>query len=158
MRHGHSHNHSHRHHHRYQPPLSPLAGKCWYWLWSCVRAAWAGGQGRALGRPSCASLRGRCGMVAPGRFTRATRKYTLRGTARSRNLGLRRWGRSVADFRRTCARARLKSISKMRMPGVEPGSQAWEACMIPLHYMRPDIMHSPSFSWEDLEEFFPTGA
>ena len=29
-----------------------------------------------------------------------------------------------------------KSIAKMRMPGVEPGSQAWEACMIPLHYMR----------------------
>ena len=25
---------------------------------------------------------------------------------------------------------------EMRMPGVEPGSQAWEACMIPLHYMR----------------------
>lgn len=25
---------------------------------------------------------------------------------------------------------------KMRMPGVEPGSQAWEACMIPLHYVR----------------------
>ena len=25
----------------------------------------------------------------------------------------------------------------MRMPGVEPGSQAWEACMMPLHYMRP---------------------
>ena len=25
---------------------------------------------------------------------------------------------------------------KMRMPGVEPGSQAWEACMMPLHYMR----------------------
>ena len=24
----------------------------------------------------------------------------------------------------------------VRMPGVEPGSQAWEACMIPLHYMR----------------------
>ena len=22
------------------------------------------------------------------------------------------------------------------MPGVEPGSQAWEACMMPLHYMR----------------------
>ena len=27
----------------------------------------------------------------------------------------------------------------MRMPGVEPGSQAWEACMMPLHYMRHDI-------------------
>ena len=26
--------------------------------------------------------------------------------------------------------------AQMRMPGVEPGSQAWEACMIPLHYMR----------------------
>ena len=25
---------------------------------------------------------------------------------------------------------------KMRMPGVEPGSQVWEACMMPLHYMR----------------------
>ena len=24
----------------------------------------------------------------------------------------------------------------VRMPGVEPGSQAWEACMMPLHYMR----------------------
>ncbi len=24
----------------------------------------------------------------------------------------------------------------VRMPGVEPGSQAWEACMIPLHCMR----------------------
>ena len=24
----------------------------------------------------------------------------------------------------------------MRTPGVEPGSQAWEACMMPLHYMR----------------------
>ena len=26
--------------------------------------------------------------------------------------------------------------ARMRMPGVEPGSQAREACMIPLHYMR----------------------
>ena len=24
----------------------------------------------------------------------------------------------------------------LRKPGVEPGSQAWEACMMPLHYMR----------------------
>ena len=28
------------------------------------------------------------------------------------------------------------NYGKMRMPGVEAGSQAWEACMIPLHYMR----------------------
>jgi hypothetical protein len=27
-------------------------------------------------------------------------------------------------------------FQQMRMPGVEPGSQAWEACMMPLHYMR----------------------
>ena len=27
---------------------------------------------------------------------------------------------------------------ELRMPGVEPGSQAWEACMMPLHYMRGD--------------------
>ncbi len=26
--------------------------------------------------------------------------------------------------------------ANVRTPGVEPGSQAWEACMIPLHYMR----------------------
>ena len=24
----------------------------------------------------------------------------------------------------------------MRLPGVEPGAQAWEACMLPLHYRR----------------------
>ena len=24
----------------------------------------------------------------------------------------------------------------LRTPGVEPGSQAWEACMMPLHYVR----------------------
>jgi hypothetical protein len=24
----------------------------------------------------------------------------------------------------------------MRTPGVEPGPQAWEACMMPLHYVR----------------------
>ena len=29
-----------------------------------------------------------------------------------------------------------KIFFKLRMPGVEPGSQAWEACMMPLHYMR----------------------
>ena len=26
---------------------------------------------------------------------------------------------------------------QMRLPGVEPGAQAWEACMLPLHYRRP---------------------
>ena len=29
-----------------------------------------------------------------------------------------------------------KKTTNMHMPGVEPGSQAWEACMMPLHYMR----------------------
>ncbi len=27
---------------------------------------------------------------------------------------------------------------QMRLPGVEPGAQAWEACMLPLHYMQWD--------------------
>ena len=31
----------------------------------------------------------------------------------------------------------------MRMPGVEPGTQAWEACMMPLHYMRSDVTREP---------------
>ena len=30
----------------------------------------------------------------------------------------------------------LATMQHMRMPGVEPGSQVWEACMMPLHYMR----------------------
>jgi hypothetical protein len=29
-----------------------------------------------------------------------------------------------------------KGIKKVRMPGVEPGAQAWGACMLLLHYMR----------------------
>ena len=36
-----------------------------------------------------------------------------------------------------CAsRLPLCTAGHVRMPGVEPGSQAWEACMMPLHYMR----------------------
>jgi hypothetical protein len=31
---------------------------------------------------------------------------------------------------------RTQPMQNMRMPGVEPGSQAWGVCMIPLHYMR----------------------
>ena len=35
-----------------------------------------------------------------------------------------------------CAsRLPLCTAGHVRMPGVEPGSQAWEACMMPLHYM-----------------------
>ena len=37
---------------------------------------------------------------------------------------------------RARVRAGLIVHKAMRMPGVEPGSQAWEACMMPLHYMR----------------------
>ena len=36
-----------------------------------------------------------------------------------------------------CAsRLPLCTAGHVRMLGVEPGSQAWEACMMPLHYMR----------------------
>ena len=38
---------------------------------------------------------------------------------------------------RTSRREEQRLQERMRMPGVEPGSQAWEACMMPLHYMRP---------------------
>ena len=30
-------------------------------------------------------------------------------------------------------------MQQMRPPGVEPGSQAWEACMMPLHQERLDV-------------------
>ena len=41
---------------------------------------------------------------------------------------------------RTCviSRRRLRAL-KMRTPGVEPGSQAWGACMMPLHYERHEL-------------------
>ena len=29
-----------------------------------------------------------------------------------------------------------KRCQQMRTPGLEPGSQVWEACMMPLHYVR----------------------
>ena len=36
-----------------------------------------------------------------------------------------------------------KRCQQMRTPGGEPGSQAWEACMMPLHYVRCHL----SFCW-----------
>jgi hypothetical protein len=35
----------------------------------------------------------------------------------------------------------------MRTPGVEPGSQAWEACMIPLHYVRDEFNFFCGIHW-----------
>ena len=54
----------------------------------------------------------------------------------------RRWHTGPLGRQARCPPPRAPSMAgghhprKMRMPGVEPGSQAWEACMIPLHYMR----------------------
>ena len=35
------------------------------------------------------------------------------------------------------AQLESSSFNKMRRPGIEPGSQEWESCMIPLHQRRP---------------------
>ena len=43
-----------------------------------------------------------------------------------------------------------KRCQQMRTPGLEPGSQAWEACMMPLHYVRSQ---KPSFARETLAEW-----
>ena len=54
----------------------------------------------------------------------------------------RRWHSGPLGRQAWCPPPRAPSMAgahhtrKLRMPGVEPGSQAWEACMIPLHYMR----------------------
>ena len=32
------------------------------------------------------------------------------------------------------------AVCKLRTPGVEPGSQAWGACMMPLHYVRSHLL------------------
>ena len=31
----------------------------------------------------------------------------------------------------------LSTSDPMHQPGIEPGAQAWEACMLPLHYWCP---------------------
>ena len=33
-------------------------------------------------------------------------------------------------------RGEVQKAIRMRTPGIEPGAQAWEACMLPLHYER----------------------
>ena len=33
----------------------------------------------------------------------------------------------------------MQDNASLRTPGVEPGSQAWEACMMPLHYVRLEV-------------------
>ena len=43
---------------------------------------------------------------------------------------------SQSKLRTHSGRQVMGIICFLRMPGVEPGSQAWEACMMPLHYMR----------------------
>ena len=50
-------------------------------------------------------------------------------------LGMRRRARTTGGGRGG-RRLKMHILQKMRMPGVEPGSQAWEPCLIPLHYMR----------------------
>ena len=44
----------------------------------------------------------------------------------------------------------------MRPPGIEPGAQAWEACMLPLHYERSlhmgrfiDALESKGSGWKE---------
>jgi hypothetical protein len=43
-------------------------------------------------------------------------------------------------------------LSLVRMPGVEPGSQAWEACMIPLHYMRREYSVTNTSWWSQIKK------
>ena len=52
----------------------------------------------------------------------------------SANLGFR--GRRKAFQLQRMGLGAETARRKMRTPGVKPGSQAWEACMMPLHYVR----------------------
>ena len=62
-----------------------------------------------------------------------------RGSATAVRHGWRRlWSldRSECCAESTEAWTLLASLHTLRTPGVEPGSQAWGACMMPLHYVR----------------------
>ena len=64
------------------------------------------------------------------------RRAGRRGVGRVERGGLYSQGRALPKYLET------RICFKMRMPGVEPGSQVWEACMMPLHYMRHGIFHT----------------
>ena len=49
------------------------------------------------------------------------------------------------------AQLESSSFNKMRRPGIEPGSQEWESCMIPLHQRRPVFINEndKKFFWHN---------
>ena len=78
-------------------------------------------------------------MVDPWRATKSYRPHFERstrchGSCRASAQGMTQ---AITSRNSNCARApQLLQGFLVRTPGVEPGSQAWKACMIPLHYVR----------------------
>ena len=90
--------------------------------------------------------------------------YTLGGT-RTPNLRFRRptpypLGHAGTVVQRSChilmglTRIPERDKKVVRRPGIEPGSQEWESCMIPLHQRRFDIPEQDLRNQQLFREFY----
>ena len=92
------------------------------------------------------SILGKRGNAHAGSRTRVTSMGGLYDAATLRALTLIFAGRMLlmlqvasamsASSMSFCVDPPFLAKEEMRTPGVKPGSQAWEACMMPLHYVR----------------------
>ena len=74
--------------------------------------------------------------MEPASFPNFRKATTEEQGKREKNSAARHLPAEIHHFILMASEARSNCMnSHMRMPGVEPGSQAWEACIIPPHYM-----------------------
>ena len=137
--------------------LTYLIGSCWHvaapgsqsptWCWDALLGVCCclnSGPGKRAQQPAavshCVAERGVAVAFCPAR---SRPPVGFRPT-----LGCFQFVEWLAQTRsaQIAAARRQRPKRKMRMPGVEPGSQAWEACMMPLHYMHYETFGSQMYS------------
>ena len=127
--------------------LTYLIGSCWHvaaagsqsptWCWDALLGVCCclnSGPGKRAQQPAavshCVAERGAAVVFCPARSRPPVGFQPTLGC-----FQFVEWLAQTRSAQMAAAR-RQRPKQKMRMPRVEPGSQAWEACMMPLHYMR----------------------
>ena len=131
--------------------LTYLIGSCWHvaaagsqsptWCWDALLGVCCclnSGPGKQAQQPAavshCVAERGAAVALCPARSRPPVGFQPTLGCFQSVE-----WLAQTRSAQIAAARSQ-RPKQKMRMPGVEPGSQAWEACMMPLHYMRWQLL------------------
>ena len=78
-------------------------------------------------------------MLAVCAGGRGVRPTTTAATSSSSEAGRAARGGVPARQGRGEVGAGATEKPRLRTPGVEPGSHAWEACVMPLHYVRLEV-------------------